>query len=293
MSCLTDTLTSTKSSQDIICSSQSFNKPSHSETSTSQSILGRVLELPQNQFAHMESGQLPSLQSNELVCSYIHTEPKSLMTMSNSLLGNLWPSHTQTNMTMSSTSTEPLDSELPDHTTCSSRPLIISMTSSPTISSPVPAGVSNNKSFQNRHAASSNPMCPSVFTGTMAAVHQKPVDSNMHVSSVVAGTKKRTAESINRSSAEKVDNNEKWKRPKWVRGYLWSENEISYTPSVTATETAPPLPDVPNSELILPILNKTIRDHPELFKIITPVNIDTFEHLLETHPNHPLVNSVC
>ena len=54
-----------------------------------------------------------------------------------------------------------------------------------------------------------------------------------------------------------------------------------------------PLPDVPSSELISPIPNKTIRDHPELFKIVTPVNIDAFEHLLETHPNRPLVNSVC
>ena len=209
---------------------------------------------------------MPSLQSNKLVCLRIHTELKSLMTMCDSLSGNSRPSQTQTNMTASSTSTEPLDSESPDRTTCSSCPLITSTTSSPTISLPVPAGVSNNKSFQNGHAASLNPMHPSVFSGTMAAVHQKPVDSDMHVSNVVAGTKKRTAELINQSLAEKVDNNEKWKKPKWAQGYLWSENEISYTPSVMATETELPLPDVPNSELISPIPNKTIRDHPELFK---------------------------
>ena len=138
------------------------------------------------------------------------------MTMSNSLSGNLRPSQTQTNMTMSLTSTEPLDSESPDQTHCSSHPLIISMTSSPTISLPVPAGVSNYKSFQNGHATLSNPTCLSVFAGTMAAVHQKPVNSDMHVSSVAAGTKKRTAELINQSLVEKVDNNEKWKRLKWA-----------------------------------------------------------------------------
>ena len=126
----------------------------------------------------------------------------------------------------------------------------------------------------------------------MATVHQKPVHSNMLVSSVAAGTKKRTAESINQPAAEKVDSSERWKRPKWAQGYLWSENEISHTSSMMAMEMAPQLPCVPDSQLNSPIPNKMIRDHPKLFQIITPINIDKFEHL-ETHPNCPLINSVC
>jgi len=38
---------------------------------------------------------------------------------------------------------------------------------------------------------------------------------------------------------------------------------------------------------------KTIRENPNLFKIVTPVNIDHFENLLKSHPNHPFVTSVC
>jgi len=39
--------------------------------------------------------------------------------------------------------------------------------------------------------------------------------------------------------------------------------------------------------------NATIKTHPELFKIVTPINVDKFESLLVQHPNCLLVNSVC
>jgi len=34
-------------------------------------------------------------------------------------------------------------------------------------------------------------------------------------------------------------------------------------------------------------------DHPELFKIVTPINVDRFKELLCDHPNQPFVSSVC
>jgi hypothetical protein len=37
---------------------------------------------------------------------------------------------------------------------------------------------------------------------------------------------------------------------------------------------------------------QTIRDHPELFAIVTPIKADRLEELLVTHPNRPLVESV-
>jgi hypothetical protein len=37
----------------------------------------------------------------------------------------------------------------------------------------------------------------------------------------------------------------------------------------------------------------TIENNPRLFQIITPINVDRFEKLLETHPNKPFVQSVC
>jgi len=38
---------------------------------------------------------------------------------------------------------------------------------------------------------------------------------------------------------------------------------------------------------------KTIKDNPNLFKIVTPIDINKFEELLALHPNYPFVESVC
>jgi hypothetical protein len=37
----------------------------------------------------------------------------------------------------------------------------------------------------------------------------------------------------------------------------------------------------------------TIAKHPDLFKVVTPINVEVFAHLLGDHPNQPFVRSVC
>ncbi|KAF8426443.1 hypothetical protein L210DRAFT_3313070, partial [Boletus edulis BED1] len=37
----------------------------------------------------------------------------------------------------------------------------------------------------------------------------------------------------------------------------------------------------------------TLRSHPFLFKVVTPIRVDKFESLLSTHPNQAFVRSVC
>src|SRR5882724_13320611 len=59
------------------------------------------------------------------------------------------------------------------------------------------------------------------------------------------------------------------------------------------TEIAAPLLDIPPSESGNPIPNLTITTHPQLFKIITPIKVHRFEQLLSSHPNRPLIGSVC
>ena len=59
------------------------------------------------------------------------------------------------------------------------------------------------------------------------------------------------------------------------------------------TEIALPLPDVPPLELLNHTALSTLASHPHLFKIVTPINVDCLEKLLESHPNWPLVTSVC
>ena len=58
------------------------------------------------------------------------------------------------------------------------------------------------------------------------------------------------------------------------------------------TEIARPLASVPLSELNNVVANETINCHPDLFKVTTPINVDTLESLLVRHPNPPFVKSV-
>ena len=89
-------------------------------------------------------------------------------------------------------------------------------------------------------------------------------------------------------------------RPKYLRYNLWDAEEQSSglvlevpLDLADSTEIEKPLPMVPPSEFNNVEAVKTIGDNPDLFKIITPVNVDRFEKLLKLHPNCPFVKSVC
>ncbi|KAF8800171.1 hypothetical protein BYT27DRAFT_7217111 [Phlegmacium glaucopus] len=56
---------------------------------------------------------------------------------------------------------------------------------------------------------------------------------------------------------------------------------------------ASPLPHPPPLETTNPIVCETITNNPDLFQIVTPINVDKFEQLLSNHPNQPFVHSVC
>ena len=87
--------------------------------------------------------------------------------------------------------------------------------------------------------------------------------------------------------------------PKYLRYNLWDNEErdvpTSKIPSDLAdwTETTKPLPTVPRSEFGNIEAMRTIKDNHNLFKIVTPVNVNGFERLLVTHPNHAFMESVC
>jgi len=82
-------------------------------------------------------------------------------------------------------------------------------------------------------------------------------------------------------------------RPKYLRYNLWSASS-ECTPTIAEwSETATPLPRPPLVELNNPIALQTITQNPSLFEIVTPINVDRFERLLEDHPNPLFVQSVC
>ncbi|KAI9064555.1 DNA/RNA polymerase [Trametes sanguinea] len=54
-----------------------------------------------------------------------------------------------------------------------------------------------------------------------------------------------------------------------------------------------PLPGPPHSELDNEAIRETLTTHGHLVRIVTPVKVDVLERLLVSHPNRPLVESVC
>ena len=82
-------------------------------------------------------------------------------------------------------------------------------------------------------------------------------------------------------------------QPKYSRHNLWDDSSILSQTTAEWSERAKPLPRPPLSESSNPITTKTITDHPDLFQVKTPINIDVFESLLKDHPNPLFVKSVC
>ncbi|KAF8574503.1 hypothetical protein K439DRAFT_1624271 [Ramaria rubella] len=130
----------------------------------------------------------------------------------------------------------------------------------------------------------------SATDGTSGIVIQGRADTDTFASCAVEDIMSKIALT---SKDLKVERNpskdEHWLHPKWARGFVWSENVASLTPSATSTETTKPLPPVPASDPV----NQTINSCPDLFRIVTPIDVNKFEALLSPHPNRPLVDSVC
>jgi len=73
--------------------------------------------------------------------------------------------------------------------------------------------------------------------------------------------------------------------PKYLRYNIWDSGEHFLCSSADWSETASPLPTIPASELANPVVAKTINENPDLFDIVTPIFIDRFKELLNSHPN--------
>jgi hypothetical protein len=83
------------------------------------------------------------------------------------------------------------------------------------------------------------------------------------------------------------------RRPRFVREYVWSDSESQGTTTALVTEVIPPVPGPPENELLDTVRLNLIKDQPHLFHITTPIQINRLRELLLTHPNRPLVESVC
>jgi hypothetical protein len=85
------------------------------------------------------------------------------------------------------------------------------------------------------------------------------------------------------------------KRPKYLRSLIWSDpHEPSLiSPTAHCTVSDSPLPRPSEEEYDNLDALATIDNNQDLFKIVTPINVNRFEQLLASHPNQPFVESVC
>ncbi|GLB44966.1 hypothetical protein LshimejAT787_1900440 [Lyophyllum shimeji] len=82
-------------------------------------------------------------------------------------------------------------------------------------------------------------------------------------------------------------------RPKYLRYNVWDLENPSARTTADWSETATPLPYPPPRETDNTLAQRTLADHPELFKIVTPIKADVLEAMCADHPNQPFVKSVC
>lgn len=83
------------------------------------------------------------------------------------------------------------------------------------------------------------------------------------------------------------------RRPRHFRDLLWDDTSTEEnSPGAMYSISAEPLPGPPDSELENEENQKTIRENPDLFKIVCNIDIDRFEALLVDHPNPRFVASV-
>lgn len=80
--------------------------------------------------------------------------------------------------------------------------------------------------------------------------------------------------------------------PKYLRYNYYNYSMPLLRTLVQWSLTAKPLPILSSDKLSNTRATKTLAEHPDLFKIITPINVNLFQQLVTSHPNQPFVVSV-
>jgi hypothetical protein len=83
-------------------------------------------------------------------------------------------------------------------------------------------------------------------------------------------------------------------RPRYLRYNVYRDDKLMSRSCAEWTEVAQPLASIPLTELnhTPSLVTDTIKHHPELFEVSTPINVDNLEKSLIRHPNPDFVQSV-
>ena len=83
------------------------------------------------------------------------------------------------------------------------------------------------------------------------------------------------------------------KGQRFRRHFVWDPAAAVRSRTVCWIEFTELLPAPPASEFDNLEALETIHNHPDLFSITTPINVNCFQSLLSSHSNQPFVESVC
>jgi len=107
------------------------------------------------------------------------------------------------------------------------------------------------------------------------------MDASSPKTNASTSTPAKAAETVDmgkRTATKVINAPEHGMQPKYLRYNVWDPTS-DFTPTTADwTEMATPLSRLPLSELVNPIATKTIREHPDLFKVITQSRLTSSSH---------------
>jgi hypothetical protein len=90
-----------------------------------------------------------------------------------------------------------------------------------------------------------------------------------------------------RSVQRRIETSREYMRPRFAQDLIWGDTTNTISPATQYSLPRPPQSELENSTAL-----NTIRDNPNLFKIVCNINIEKLAELLEEHPNQSFVQSV-
>ncbi|KAF8994781.1 hypothetical protein BDQ17DRAFT_1430791 [Cyathus striatus] len=81
--------------------------------------------------------------------------------------------------------------------------------------------------------------------------------------------------------------------PSYLRHFQNFSPSFSLTPVLSYSFRAVPFSHPPKEFLKNPLICSVMKKYVHLFKIITPINVNVFEHYLVHHPNHEFTATIC
>jgi len=147
----------------------------------------------------------------------------------------------------------------------------------------------NDLNASEEEVNQTQPRATCVIGSTVKAVADLPIQP------ASIGTPVRVADRLateNHPVEKGIDGEVFGMRPRYLRHNLWMPDADPLLTAAEWTLLADPLPPPSQQEFKNLAARQTINEHPELFAIVSPINVEALETLTSSHPNKDFVESV-